>query len=133
MIQRFAVPVGAGAVSALPVRPYGQGHAARARPRLSRADAADDRRLRLGALGGLVAAAVAASALVAVFDVQGALAFLLVVAAPAWILPTFAVLPRYAPPWRRSDADVPARTPSAWSSRWRRRSGRSPASPAWRR
>ena len=32
----------------LAVRPYRQGHAARARPRLSRADAADDRRLRLG-------------------------------------------------------------------------------------
>ena len=58
-----------------------------------------------------MAAAVAASALVAVFDLQGALAFLLVVAAPAWILPTFAVLPRYAPPWRRGDPDVPARTP----------------------
>jgi hypothetical protein len=58
-----------------------------------------------------LAAAAASSALIAVFDWQGALAFLLIVATPAWILPTFAVLPRYAPPWRRGDADVPARTP----------------------
>ena len=111
MIQRFAVPVGAGAVSALLFAltvkgtPLALALAYLAPMPLMIAA------FGWGALGGLVAAVVAASALVAVFDLQGALAFLLVVAAPAWILPTFAVLPRYAPPWRRGDADVPARTP----------------------
>jgi hypothetical protein len=111
MIQRFAVPVGAGAVSALLFAltvkgtPLALALAYLAPMPLMIAA------FGWGALGGLVAAVVAASALVAVFDLQGALAFLLVVAAPAWILPTFAVLPRYAPPWRRGDAGVPARTP----------------------
>jgi hypothetical protein len=64
-----------------------------------------------GALGGLLAAVVAGSAVAAVFNFQGALVFLLFVAAPAWILSTFAVLPRYAPPWGRGDPSVPARAP----------------------
>jgi len=111
MIQRFAVPVGAGAVSALLFAltvkgtPLALALAYLAPMPLMIAA------FGWGALGGLVAAVVAASALVAVFDLQGALAFLLIVAAPAWLLPTFAVLPRYAPPWRRVDADAPARTP----------------------
>jgi hypothetical protein len=111
MIQRFAVPVGAGAVSALLFAltvkgtPLALALAYLAPMPLMIAA------FGWGGLGGLVAAMVAASALVAVFDLQGALVFLLVVAAPAWILPTLAVLPRYAPPWRRGDPDVPARTP----------------------
>jgi hypothetical protein len=111
MIQRFAVPVGAGAVSALLFAltvkgtPLALALAYLAPMPLMIAA------FGWGALGGLLAAAVASLALVAVFDWQGALAFLLVVAAPAWILPTFAILPRYAPPWRRGDPDVPSRTP----------------------
>jgi len=111
MIQRFAVPVGAGAVSALLFAltvkgtPLALALAYLAPMPLMIAA------FGWGPLGGLLAAVAASSALVAVFDLQGALAFLLVVAAPAWILPTFAVLPRYAPPWRRGDADVHARTP----------------------
>ena len=112
MIQRFAIPVGAGAVSALlfalTVKGTPLALALAYLAPLPLMIAA----FGWGALGGLVAAAIAASALVAVFDLQGALIFLLFVAAPAWLLPTFAVLPRYAPPWRRDgDAEVPARTP----------------------
>jgi hypothetical protein len=111
MIQRFAVPVGAGAVSALLFAltvkgtPLALALAYLAPMPLMIAA------FGWGAFGGLLAALAASSALVAVFDLQGALAFLLIVAAPAWILPTFAALPRYAPPWRRGDPDVPARTP----------------------
>lgn len=111
MIQRFAVPVGAGAVSALLFAltvkgtPLALALAYLAPMPLMIAA------FGWGALGGLAAAAIASLALIAVFDWQGALVFLLVVAAPAWILPTFAVLPRYAPPWRRGDPDRPARTP----------------------
>jgi hypothetical protein len=111
MIQRFAVPVGAGAVSALLFAltvkgtPLALALAYLAPMPLMIAA------FGWGALGGLAAAAIASLALVAVFDWQGALAFLLIVAAPAWILPTFAVLSRYAPPWRRGDPDLPARTP----------------------
>jgi len=111
MIQRFAVPVGAGAVSALlfalTVKGTPLALALAYLAPLPLMIAA----FGWGALGGLVAAAVAATAVVAVFDVQSALAFLLVVAVSAWILPTFAVMPRYAPPWRRGDPDLPMRTP----------------------
>jgi hypothetical protein len=111
MIQRFAVPVGAGAVSALlfalTVKGTPLAFALAFLAPMPLMIAA----FGWGALGGLVAAAVATSAVVAVFDLQSALAFVLVVAASAWVLPSFAALPRYAPPWRRVDADVAARTP----------------------
>jgi len=111
MIQRFAVPVGAGAVSALLFALTAKGTplalALAYLAPLPLMIAA----FGWGAWGGLVAAAVASVALFAIFDVQGALVFLMIVAAPAWVLPSLAVLPRYAPPWRRSDPDVPARTP----------------------
>ena len=111
MIQRFAVPVGAGAVSALlfalTVKGTALAYALAFLAPMPLMIAA----FGWGALGGLLAAAVASLALVAVFDLQGSLTFLLAVAAPAWILQTFSVLPRCAPPWRRGDPDVPARTP----------------------
>jgi hypothetical protein len=111
MIQRFAVPVGAGAVSALLFAltvkgtPLALALAYLAPMPLMIAA------FGWGPFGGFLAAAAASSALIAVFDWQGALAFLLIVAAPAWVLPTFAALPHYAPPWRRDDSDLPARTP----------------------
>jgi hypothetical protein len=111
MIQRFAVPVGAGAVSALLFAltvkgtPLALALAYLAPMPLMIAA------FGWGAFGGFLAALAASAALIAVFDWQGALAFLVIVAAPAWLLPTFAALPRYAPPWRRGDADAPARTP----------------------
>ena len=111
MLQRFAVPVGAGAVSALLFAltvkgtPLALALAYLAPMPLMIAA------FGWGALGGLLAAVAASSALLAVFDLHGALAFLLIVAFPAWILPTFAVLPRYAPPWGRADPDVSVRTP----------------------
>jgi hypothetical protein len=111
MIQRFAVPVGAGAVSALlfalTVKGTPLAFALAFLAPMPLMIAA----FGWGALGGLVAAVAAASAVVAVFDLQSALSFVLVVAVSAWVLPTFAVLPRYAPPWRRGDAEAPARTP----------------------
>ena len=80
MIQRFAVPVGAGAVSALlfalTIKGTPLALALAYLAPLPLMIAA----FGWGALGGLVAAVIAGSALVAVFDLQGALAFLLVVA-----------------------------------------------------
>lgn len=111
-IQRFAVPVGAGAAAALlfalTVKGTPVAVALAYLAPLPLMIAA----FGWGALGGLVAGFAATGALLALFDLQGALVFVLVVALPAWLLPTFAILPRYAPPWRRpADPDAPARTP----------------------
>jgi len=93
MIQRFAVPVGAGAVSALLFALMVKGTP-----------------LAL-ALAYLAPMPLTTAAAGVVFGPQGALAFALAVALPAWLLPSFALMPRYAPPWRRGDPDAPARTP----------------------
>jgi hypothetical protein len=110
-IQRFAVPVGAGAVSALLFALIGKGTplalALAYLAPLPLMIAA----FGWGPIGGLFAGVVSASALFAIFGLQGVLVFLLVVALPAWLLPSFAILPRYAPPWRRGDPNAPARTP----------------------
>lgn len=111
MIQRFAVPVGAGAVSALLFALLAKGTPVAAALACLAPLPLMIAAFGWGAFSGLLAGVVAASALAAVFEIQGALFFLLAVALPAWALPTFAVLPRYAPPWRRSDPDAPARTP----------------------
>ncbi|THD43702.1 MAG: DUF2232 domain-containing protein [Bradyrhizobium sp.] len=64
-----------------------------------------------GMLGGAIAAAIAGAAVAGFFGLQGALVFLLVVAAPAWALPSFALIPNYSPPWRRNLGEARSRTP----------------------
>ena len=111
MIQRFAVPVGAGAVSALLFALVAKGTPLAVALAYLAPLPLMIAAFGWGALGGLVAAAIAVAAAAVVFGPQGALAFAFAVALPAWLLPTFAVLPRYAPPWRRADPGAPARTP----------------------
>ena len=113
-IQRFAIPVGAGVASALlfalTVKGTPVAVALAYLAPLPLMIAA----LGWGALGGLLAGGLAAGALAAIFDVQGALVFLLAIALPAWLLPSLAIAPRYAPPWRRpaaAAAEPPQRTP----------------------
>lgn len=111
LINRFGVPLGAGLASALlfflTVKGTPLAVALAYLAPLPLMIAA----FGWGPLGGALAAAIAAAAIAGFFGVQGALIFVLVVAGPAWALPSFALLANYAPPWRRGLPDARNRTP----------------------
>ena len=111
LVNRFGVPLGAGLASALlfflTVKGTPLAVALAYLAPLPLMIAA----LGWGALGGAIAAVVAAAAIAGFFGMEGALIFVLVVAAPAWALPTLRLLPNYSPPWRRGLPDSRNRTP----------------------
>ncbi len=111
LINRFGVPLGAGLASALlfflTVKGTPLAVALAYLAPLPLMIAA----FGWGPLGGALAAAIAAAAIAGFFGAQGALIFVLVVAGPAWALPSFALLANYAPPWRRGLPDARNRTP----------------------